>query len=137
MYLKSKESSFAFSYAKLFMLCVEKADLMERDIIEYNKFGITIEGVNEFVAQAYEFHSIDTDNELKALQVEALNVREAVADELRKILREFMHRISMKFGVSSSAYTKFGTYDLSAQSDWHLALTAEVCIKTAQMEQVM
>ena len=137
MYLKQKESNLNFSYAKLFMLCVEKANLMERDITEYNKFGITIEEVNEFVAQAYQFHGIDTDNELKALQVEAFNNREAIADELRKILREFTHRISMKFGINSSVYTKFGTYDLASQSDGHLALTAAVCIKTAEMEQVV
>ena len=105
---------------------------MERDIEEFNKFGITNESIGEFLAQAEEFLSIKTDNELKALQVGGLNEKDEVADLLRMTLREFMHRISMKFGENSQAYLKFGTYDLSSHDDEHLIVQTRVCIDVAQ-----
>lgn len=120
---------YNFPDANLVTIGKEKATYMQRDKAKFEAFGITLSHISEFVSGLETFSDNVTDIEAVSDQTGITAAKDALGEELRVAIREIMARVSLKFGVDSAKYRKFGTDGLSRQSDADLLITASRVVR--------
>jgi len=112
---------FNFSYEKLYQLGVQTISLMERDLDEFAKYGVTEELINEFRTLNETFVSNEYDNQLLANQMYKTEQKNQKAEEIRSELYSIMLKIRVHAKTSSITYMQFNNEEIYNFSDLELA----------------
>lgn len=122
---------YNFSDATLVTKGLEKAAYMLRDKTEFESFGITIPLIEALQEKLTTFATRITDIEALGDQTQVTLNKDAKAEQLRTAIRAVMARAELKLGVGSPKYKKFGTEELSKQTDAELNITAKRVVRVA------
>ncbi len=133
--MKKKEvtRTFKFSDAVLITKTREKIAFIRRDIVEFEKFGVSPANVLDLENKVNVFADNATDVESLSNQTEVTTAKDAKAEVLRVAIRDIMARAELKFGVSSAKYRKFGADALSRQTDAELAMTGKRVVRVGNI----
>lgn len=122
---------YNFSDATLVTKGLEKAAYMLRDKTEFESFGITTPLIEALQEKLTTFATRITDIEALGDQTQVTLNKDAKAEEIRTAIRAVMARAELKLGVGSPKYKKFGTEELSKQTDAELNITAKRVVRVA------
>jgi hypothetical protein len=133
--MKKKEATrtFKFSDALLITKSREKIAFIQRDAVEFEKFGVTQANVLDLENKVNFFADNATDVESLSNQTEVTAAKDAKAEILRVAIRDIMARAELKYGVSNAKYRKFGTEALSRQTDAELAMTGKRVVRVGNI----
>jgi hypothetical protein len=133
--MKKKEvlRLFTFSDAVLITKTREKIAFIRRDIVEFEKFGVSPANVLDLENKVNVFADNATDVESLSNQTEVTTAKDVKAEVLRVAIRDIMTRAELKFGVSSAKYRKFGADALSRQTDAELAMTGKRVVRVGNI----
>ncbi len=133
--MKKKEvlRLFTFSDAVLITKTREKIAFIRRDIVEFEKFGVSPANVLDLENKVNVFADNATDVESLSNQTEVTTAKDVKAEVLRVAIRDIMIRAELKFGVSSAKYRKFGADALSRQTDAELAMTGKRVVRVGNI----
>jgi hypothetical protein len=132
--MKKKIASFAFniSLPVFIVLARAKTGFMRRDLVEFQKYGLTEAILTAIDTMTTEFEAIPTDEELLGDQVIATQEKDAQALKVKEILGSIMTRAANKFGAESGKYRKFGVWEISTLDGGKLSYTASRALRVAK-----
>lgn len=111
MFLKEEfteiEKKFNFTYEELTEECRIKSELLNRDVEDLSRFGITNEYRLEFNTDLINFEEIMWDEEYENKQIFATQERDEAALQLRIALRDLMQSVKLAFGSNSAVFKAF------------------------------
>lgn len=120
---------YNFSDATLVTMGKEKIAFMRRDAGAFTPFGISAVLVNNLEAAINVFSDTITDIEAVNNQTAVTTAKDQKAEELRMVIRTVMARAELKYGINNSKYKKFGTEELSRQTDSDLLITGKRVVR--------
>ncbi len=109
-------TKFDFSYAELMAQALEKQAFLERDQDELAVKGITADNLAEYATKMAAFQAINDDGVFKALESEAVQIRNAAQEALGVKLRNIAGTAANVLGDKSAQYRTFG-YDKIAGAE--------------------
>ena len=113
--------NFKFSYEKLYQLSNHTVSLMERDLSEFNNYGVTQQLIDEFRNVNENFVSTSYDNELLGNQMFMTEAKNILAEEIRSGLYQIMIKVRMYASKNSVMYLQFRNDEISKITDLELA----------------
>ncbi len=124
--MKKKSASLVFNIGLpvFIVLARAKASFMRRDLVEFEKYGVTEDSIDSLDSMITEFEAIPTDEELVGDQVIATQAKDAQAEKVKGILGAIMTRVRNKFGAHSGEYRKFGVGEIATLDGGKLGYTA-------------
>ena len=136
--IKMKKQSTQRKYnipdADLYLLCVEKLKMLNRDRKEFIKYGYGASKLKGFANQVEKFRQLPDDDEMVGDQMVVTEKKTMAAEKLKTAIRSIMTRVSMKFGNRSGRYRKFGTAKMGDMSDAQLLFCGRRVIRVARKE---
>lgn len=116
---KKKEvvRDYTFSDADLAQLGDKSVELITRDLVELDTYGINNDDKNWIADTTEEFKNFPTDVELEGEVSEKTEVKDEAADVVKVDVRSIMVRVSNAFGVKSAKYRKFGSKGMDELDD--------------------
>ena len=126
---KSKLSpNFRFSHENLYQLSYQTAYLMERDLTEFENYGINQTNVDEFRAVANQFETGGFDNEYLGDQMTQTEAKNLLVEEIRSDLQNVMLKLRTHFGTKSVLYLQFKNREISKFTDAELGSQFRISI---------
>jgi len=110
------------SYAELISICDTVHAFMVRDTADFAGFGVDAADITAFATKNTAFIDLPTDNFLLAVMIDATDLKNSIANDLRVMLRLFAERARLTFVADSGKYGLFHTKDLSKLTDADLFL---------------
>ena len=98
---------FRFSHERLYQLSYQTAYLMERDLSEFEKYGINQSHIDEFRAVANQFERGGFDNQYLGDQMAQTEAKNLLVEEIRSDLQTLMLKLKTHFGKNSVLYLQF------------------------------
>ncbi len=105
--------NFSFSYEKLYQSSFQTAYLMERDLTEFEKYGVNQSFIDEFRAVTNQLEHGGFDNEYLGDQMFQTEAKNLLAEEIRSDLKKVMLKLKTHFGTQSVLYLQFYNKDIS------------------------
>jgi hypothetical protein len=128
---KEQKRDYNMADASLIVMAGEKHHFILRDIVEFNNYNVQASDMVVFKNDISAFESLPTDEELEGIQIEATNVKNTVADNLKVAVREVMQRVKLKYGEEHGKYRQFGTLGMNDFDDAHLLICGRRVVRTA------
>ena len=98
--------------------CKQNISNMRRDEAEFKTRNITeANDIAPFEKETDNFSNLPTDIELLGLQMDATNIKNITAIDLRNKINVVMNGVGRKFGTHSAKYARFGVKNLSKLND--------------------
>ncbi len=110
---KAAKFNFGIQIGNFLAFVRSKLSLMRRDIVEFEKHGITEDNLTEVETMASDFEKLSSDEEMLGKQVLATQEQGAQAEKVREAIREITNRALRHFGDTSGKYKQFGNMNLS------------------------
>ncbi len=124
---------FTMSFADLIGLCDSVHSSITRDAAEMTGYGVTPVLTSDFKTKIDEFLSYPTDASFLTDAVSATESKNALANDLRILVRSIGTRAKIVFGSNNGKYDKFVLKDLSRANDNNLLVFCErVSIEAAK-----
>ncbi len=124
-------AKFKILIGKFYSYCMTKLSFMERDLEQFNKFGVTQTHLDDFRDNLTIFNNLPTDEELLGAQRIATDAKDLKADELREAIADILNRVERKYGARSAQYRQFGTSKLSNSTNGELSYIASRVLRVA------
>ncbi len=124
----SLESNNSFTYASLSRACNNIASSMLRDIEQFNKYGITIEEIEEFVWKIEVHDNMKADKEYLGEITDATKIKNDLAEQLRNQLRMIITWIRTRYTSNKELKTRLNISNIYQQSDPKLKETVEKAV---------
>jgi len=124
----SLKSNNGFSYASLPMACKNIASAVVRDIEEFNKYGVSIEDIEQFALKIEEHINMETDEEYRAEINVASRIKNELADKLRNQIRILIIGLRLNYKNYKDLRKRLEVKNIYQQSDLKLKETVEKVI---------
>jgi len=121
------------SYADLIIVCDVIQAFMVRDTTEFAGYGIDSVAISAYLTKINAFRDLPTDNELTAFLINATDLKNSIAKEVRVMLRSFSERARIAFANNKGNYGLFHANDLSKLPDSDLHLFGREVKRTADL----
>jgi len=125
---KEISPNFKLSHEKLYQLSYQTAYLMERDLTEFEKYGINQSHIDEFRAVANQFETGGFDNEHLGEQMAQTEAKNLLVEEIRSDLQNVMLKLRTHFGTNSVLYLQFKNSNISKFTDAELGSQFRISI---------
>lgn len=124
--------NFNMTDADLYVQCMERVRLAQRDFALFEPFNYSADRLKGFANLCEKYRNEPDDNEYVGDQMIATEKKDTAADNLRVAIRSVMTRVAMKFHDKTGRYRKFGTFKLSDLSDPALLFCGRRVIRVAR-----
>jgi hypothetical protein len=104
---------YMFPDSKLSVFARYLCDLIIKDIEEFEKYGVTVEKVEELKTLVDDFKVFPTDSYIQEEYLSAVEARNNIINELQTIIKSMAMRVVLKWGKKSPKYRSLGITDLS------------------------
>ena len=121
------------SYAELITCCDAVQAFMVRDTTEFAGYGVDTADITAFLTKITAFVDLPTDNEVAAVMIDATDLKNSLANDVRVMLRSFSERARLTFADDRGKYGLFHTKDLSKLPDSDLHLFGREVKRTATL----
>ena len=102
--MKKIQKNFNVNIAKLNMLGHRIISLLERDIAEFGKYGITQRQINEFKLQLETYQNIYFDEVYEQRQMLLSQEKNKLKEELKTFLRNLILKVEMAYKQTNIMY---------------------------------
>jgi len=132
MFKKNVKFQFRLSYGELYQMSNQTISLVERDISEFEKYGVNASVLNQLVAKKEEFEYIPYDEVFEQKQMLLTQQKNELAEELKTAIREAMLKVSFAYRSNPLVGISFRNGNLSVFTDSELSIRARVTVLLLQ-----
>jgi len=132
MILKQSKLNFKFSYSELYQLGIHTGSLMQRDLSELQKYGISQTTINELKAQVDNFAMVEPDELYEQDQMLATKARNELSEQLKTAIRDAMTSVDVAFSNKDIEYISSRNSNLSNLTHNEVAMRGRVMVKLLQ-----
>ncbi len=118
------------SYANLSGISKGQCNTIMRDIVEFERFGITAETVAAFRSQVEVLDNTPKDEELRGVVITLTAVKNEQAEQVKTLIREIALFVKQVYKQNSGVYSALDIYDLSKKTDNDLHRSAISVVRT-------
>ena len=104
---------FNFPDADLYAMVVDRLKHAQRDIKEFNEFGLTMSKLKGIQNRILQFYNLPNDDELVGNQMIVTEKKYDKANLLKAAIRAVMMRVAIKYGLRSGRYLGLGSSSFS------------------------
>lgn len=122
--MKKAQKNFNTTIASLYLLGNRIISLLERDLLEFNKYGITESHINELRSNLEEFNNLPFDELYEQRQVLLSKEKKEKEETLKMVLRSLILKIEMAYEQSNILYLTISRTKLVKLS------SSELCVHT-------
>ena len=134
MYLNERKTKFNMSYANLSGISRLQCDTILRDIVEFERFGISNADVEAFRSQVEVFDNTPIDEELSGIVIDLTIAKNELAEEVKTLIREVARFVKQVYKKQSGVYYSLSISDMSNKSDLQLLRTAWCVIRLVRLK---
>jgi len=132
MILKQSRLNFNISYSELYQLGVHTGSLMQRDLSELSKYGISQSTVNELKAQVDNFAMVEPDESYEQDQMLATKARNELSEQVKTAIRDVMTSVDVAYSNNDIIYISSRNSNLSNISHNEVVMRGRVMVKLLQ-----
>ena len=128
MELKTK---FKMSYADLVQLADGVANLIQRDIVSLQKFGVQVSLIQDIKTMSDKMRIFLTDEELLGAQTKLTEEKNSLRAKVIKMVSDLMLRVRILYGQNTPTYNAYATNNIHHEDDANIVRTADRVVRLA------
>ena len=133
MYLNERKTKFNMSYAKLSGISHLQCDTILRDIVEFERYGISATEVEAFRSQVEAFDHTPIDEELSGIVIDLTIAKNELAEEAKTLIREVARFVKQVYNKQTGTYRCMKITKMDNYPDMELYRTAENVVRFARL----